>query len=102
MRDGELGDADGMGEVDIDQAVTVTSRRVLASWGAGGTVEVAPMLPCVSLALYLGSITSIYRFVDTSPRTHQVQFTKFPLRDFEHAVQLLPTSHIRLLEHCAG
>lgn len=45
MRDGKLGDADGMGEVDIDQAVSATSRRVLASWGAGGTIEVAPMLP---------------------------------------------------------
>lgn len=42
-----------------------------------------------------------YRFVDTSSRTHHVNFTEFPLCNLEHPVKLLPVGHIRLLEDCS-
>lgn len=42
-----------------------------------------------------------YRFVDTSSRTHHVNFTEFPLCNLEHSVKLLPVGHIRLLKDCS-
>lgn len=43
-----------------------------------------------------------YRFVDSSPRTHQVDLSEFPLCDLEHSLKLLPVGHIRLLEDRPG
>lgn len=43
-----------------------------------------------------------YRFVDTSPRTHEVDLSEFLLCDLEHPLKLLPVGHIRLLEDRSG
>lgn len=39
-----------------------------------------------------------YRFVDTSPRTHEVDLSEFLFCDLEHPLKLLPIGHICLLE----
>ena len=43
-----------------------------------------------------------YRFVDTSSRTHHVNFTEFPLCNLDHSVKLLPVGHICLLKDCSS
>ena len=44
VRDGELGGADGVSDIDVDQAVTASGKSILARRCAGRTPEVTPML----------------------------------------------------------
>lgn len=69
VRDCELGGADWVGDIDVDQAVTASGKNVFARRCAGRTPEVTPMLLWSALDFFVvrGS------FIDIPVRRHQLR-----------------------------
>lgn len=90
VRDGELGCADWMGDVDVDQAVTPSSKIVFAGRRAGGAPEVAPMLLLSAVNLLV--VEPFMKYIPVrrhQPQDRRDQFLQTPslrLRTFGPAV----------------